>query len=105
MSLNGIIHSHDKYKQKIFILYVFSHKSAQWLNQIILHTSLLILPILNLLDLADLDPLLDVAVGGWSRNAEGGGEFLIGLAVKRFREGVEEGLLPRKFDTCKKQNM
>lgn len=54
---------------------------------------LLILPILNFLDLASFDPLLDVPVGGGGRDAESGGEFLICLAVKGFRESVEESLL------------
>lgn len=61
---------------------------------------LLILPILNFLDLAGLDPFLDIAVGRGSRDAEGGGEFLIGLAVKGFREGVEEGLLTGVWCGC-----
>lgn len=52
-----------------------------------------ILPILNLLDLVSLNPFLDVAIGGWCRDAEGGGEVQIGLAIKGFREGVEKGLL------------
>lgn len=52
-----------------------------------------ILPILNLLNLAGLDPFLDVAVGGWCWDAEGGGKMQIRLAVKGFRECVEEGLL------------
>ncbi len=52
-----------------------------------------ILPILNLLDLARLDPFLDVAVGGWCRDAEGGGKMQIRLAVKGLRGCVEEGLL------------
>ena len=54
---------------------------------------LLILPILNFLDLASFDPLLDVPVSGGGRDAESGGEFLICLAVKGFRESVEESLL------------
>ncbi len=49
-----------------------------------------ILPVLDFLESAFLEPFLDVAVGGWGRDAEDLGEAEVFLAVEALGEGVGE---------------